>query len=393
VDIHRYDKRIIWQKDNVKRSEVSNNNKKLIFEFEDYCALQGMSKPRRIKYLEVLKGLAKILNKDFDKVDKDDITRVVREIQYRDYSEWTIQTYKVMLKRFYKWFNGDEEYPLIVRWINTNLKKSKLKLPMEGDLLTEDEVRRIIESANTIRDKAFISLLYESGCRVGEIGNLQLKHIKIDDLGALITVFGKTGARNIRVISSTPHLMSWMDNHPYKSERDCPIWVKDRKPLTYQYLVKILRGASKRAGISKRVNPHSFRHARATFLASHLTEFQMNQYFGWIQGSKMASTYVHMSGKEINNAILELNGIPIEKKIKESELKPIKCPRCSSINNAGSKYCSKCAGLLDVKEAMEIEAKREEYRNKKLEVDEVMSKLLQDPEVQKFIAQKMNAIS
>ena len=47
-------------------------------------------------------------------------------------------------------------------------------------------------------------------------------------------------------------------------------------------------------------------------MANHLTEFQMNQYFGWIQGSDMPSTYVHMSGKNVDEALLRMNGVAVE---------------------------------------------------------------------------------
>jgi integrase/recombinase XerD len=41
----------------------------------------------------------------------------------------------------------------------------------------------------------------------------------------------------------------------------------------------------------------------------YLKETQMNAYFGWIQGSDMPSTYVHLSGRDIDDAILKANGI------------------------------------------------------------------------------------
>ena len=81
-------------------------------------------------------------------------------------------------------------------------------------------------------------------------------------------------------------------------------------------LVKVIKESFKGAGINKRVYPHLFRHSRATIMASHLTEFQMNQYFGWIQGSKMASTYVHLSGRDLDNALLEFNGMEVSKNVK-----------------------------------------------------------------------------
>jgi len=47
-------------------------------------------------------------------------------------------------------------------------------------------------------------------------------------------------------------------------------------------------------------------------MANYLTEAQMNLYFGWVQGSDMPSVYVHLSGRDVDDAILKANGIITE---------------------------------------------------------------------------------
>jgi len=50
-----------------------------------------------------------------------------------------------------------------------------------------------VSSAINPRDKAFISLLYESGCRIGELLNLKIKNVEFDANGAVLIVNVKTG--------------------------------------------------------------------------------------------------------------------------------------------------------------------------------------------------------
>ena len=69
----------------------------------------------------------------------------------------------------------------------------------------------------------------------------------------------------------------------------------------------MLSTVAKRCGIKKRVNPHSFEHARASNLANVLTEAQMKEYLGWVGDSKMAATYVHLSGRNVDNAQWDKN--------------------------------------------------------------------------------------
>lgn len=124
-------------------------------------------------------------------------------------------------------------------------------------------------------------------------------------------------------------------------------------------------------------------------MANHLTEFQMNQYFGWVQGSNMPSTYVHLSGKDVDNAIFEMNGIKVEKNKDEVKMQPIICCRCDTINAYDSKHCNKCGGILDLKTALELEEKHEKVNEERARADEILNVLLNDTDVRKLLIEKM----
>jgi hypothetical protein len=66
---------------------------------------------------------------------------------------------------------------------------------------------------------------------------------------------------------------------------------------------------AKKASVSEnKFNLHKFSHSRATWYASKLTEAQMKELFGLRQDSKMASIYVHLSGRDIDKAVLQARG-------------------------------------------------------------------------------------
>jgi integrase len=268
-----------------------------------------LSTARVIKFLQGLIYIGKWLDKDFERATKKDIQNLLGEIERKNYSEWTKHDFKVIIKKFWRWMKDKDDYPEEVKWIKTTVKNNNHKLP--EDLLSEEEVKKMVESCNNFRDRALISFLYESGCRAGELLSLQIKHIQFDGIGAsAIFPKGKTGARRVRLISSAPHLKLWIENHPKKNNPNAPLWVGlgtvgRNKPLNYPSVRKLLRDVGERAGVKKRINPHNFRHSRATYLASHLTEAQMKEYLGWVQGSEMASIYVHLSGRDTDKAIEE----------------------------------------------------------------------------------------
>ena len=395
IDIYNYEKHIDNEIRNIENSSMTKRNKELIFQFKDSCFMEGLSKARITRLLNTAKAIALELKKDMDKATKEDIMKIVQKIQTNDnYSVHTKRTYLIILKKFYKWLNGNEEYPEQVRWIKATVKKSQMKLPSEEGLITEQDIKTLVDAADTPRDKALVSVTYESGCRIGEVLSCRLNSLTFDELGCNMVVNGKTGARKVRLIASTPYLATWLEYHPYKHDNESPLWINTGNKkrcinMMYPTARAIFRRLFKKTGIKKRSNPHLFRHSRATFLASHLTEFQMNQYLGWIQGSKMPHTYVHMSGKDVDNAIIALNGIKTEKKANETILQSKPCPRCSSINGFNCKFCSKCGAVLDMKTAIEIEENRKEEVSIRNTTDNLMRNLLQDPEINQILVRKI----
>jgi integrase/recombinase XerD len=61
-----------------------------------------------------------------------------------------------------------------------------------------------------------------------------------------------------------------------------------------------------------------------------LTEAQMKEYLGWVGDSKMAATYVHLSGRNVDNALFKLNGIKTEDEINDEE-RPLKASECENL--------------------------------------------------------------
>ncbi|MCX6772431.1 MAG: tyrosine-type recombinase/integrase [Candidatus Micrarchaeota archaeon] len=378
-DIHRQkrtlEKKLAWLQ---KTKSVSPADKKLIFDFDQDNVARGLSLCRRIKYLILLSQLSKMINMGLRKATKKQIKEVVVQLEQSKYSEWTKKDYKVTLKFFYKWLEGGEDYPDRVKWIKASFKNSRTKLP--EDLLTEDEVKRLADAAEHPRDRAFVLALFESGCRIAELLTLRIKNIHFDEYGAVLHVVGKMGDRRVRIVASAPSLASWLDIHPKRSDPECPLWLSRASktkllPFNYSTANVLLRRLAEKAGIDKRVNPHLFRHSRATLLANKLTEAQMKEYFGWVQASDMAAVYVHLSGRDVDTAILQLHGLDsAEGKNEKFVVK--RCPRCASPGSPSSQICTKCGAALN------------SGKNQQAQLKE----LLKDKETLEFLAKRMDEL-
>lgn len=365
-------------------------NPEVIEKFLRNCVAEGLGKLRITKYRYTLNTISGMFKKPFEDISKEDIVGFLNDLEKSKYSDWSKHDFKVALKKFFKWLKNTEDYPEEVRWIKTSFKNGKTKLPEE--LLTEEEIEKMLKACYRSRDRAFISLLYESGCRIGEVLSLRIKHLSFDKYGVQIMVDGKTGMRRIRLVMASPYLTSYLDQeHKNKDNPKAYLFQNDQENfLSYQSISKILRRIGQRAGIKKALNPHIFRHSRATYLANYLTEAQMKQYFGWVQSSEMASIYVHMSGRDVDKALLsKVYGLQeIKEQIKqEQKLKPKKCPRCGKINELTNSFCGGCTAPLTIQTAINLEEKRKEADNiLDLFVKEIVEKY---PEESKKILTKL----
>jgi hypothetical protein len=296
------------------------------------------------------------------------------------------------VKKYFQWIRGcDEdlhEYPEEVRWIKTAFKKKRL---LPEALLTGEELKKLAEAAENPRDRALILTHYESGCRIGETLSLRIVHVTFDKYGAVLMVDGKTGPRRVRIIAAAPALASWLSIHPLRNDSNAPLWVGIGTVGRYEALLytgarAMLRRLVKKAGLHKRVYTHLMRHSRATELANILTEAQMNQHFGWAQGSDRDSTYVHLCGRDVDGALLASNGIIIDRKDKKQiALTLVKCPRCGKDSGSNAHFCPACGMVLDQKAAVVLEEER-------AKADHIMDLLMQDEEVRKLLVRKVSEL-
>ncbi|OFV67926.1 MAG: integrase family protein [Candidatus Syntrophoarchaeum caldarius] len=349
ADIHNQDKLFRGKFEEILEG-IHPDDRGDVKRFCESAMMDGIGSARLLKYLFTLRPLSRELGRSFREAGEDDIRRLIFSIEMSDFSEWSKHDRKVILRKYLRFIGKDD----LVKDLKIKPVKNNSKLPDE--ILTEDEIKAMAAAAYNSRDRAFILALYESGCRIGEFLPLKLKHLEFDEYGAVLHVRGKTGSRRVRLITSVPALQAWIgDQHPMKDDPDAYLWRKIPTPnnpkwkneyLSYGFVARTLKQLAKKAGIKKRVNPHSFRHARATHLASHLTEAQMKEFFGWEQASEMAAVYVHLSGRDVDDALLAIHGIRDEKR-NGTAFKPEPCPRCGEVNAPGMRFCKRCYLPLD----------------------------------------------
>ena len=326
---------------NLAESRISAPDKKRILKYVNYRVADGMGMHRAIKYIRILRTLAEQLDTPIMKATKDDIIPVTSWVHLTKNADETKRDYLIILRAFFRYLDK----PQLVDWIT--IKPPKRKIPT---ILTEEEILAMIEAATNTRDQAIIAGLYESSTRAGEyFASLKIGNVAFDQYGATLTVDGKTGMRQVRVVFSAPYIKNWIRNHPFRNNPNEYVWIgigtvgRD-KPLNYPAIARVINRISKRAGIRKKISLKTFRHTRATLLSNHLTGAQLNDYQGWNQGSEMPDTYIHLNGGSTEASILRMYGIDVAPVI--PLLHPVFCPECGELNAPTFFFCLECRAIL-----------------------------------------------
>jgi len=309
-------------------------------EFLDKKYADGLSETTLQTYRYVFKNFEEFLGFPPEKAEKKDMVRFFSKLRKEGKPQATIATYGRTLKTFYRWLGRSE--------LTEELPTKTEPRVTSQDILTEEELKRMILSCDNPRDRAFISVLWETGVRVGEYCSLNVGSVMPTDYGFRISIpVSKTETRVIPVVKFSKYLAEWLNIHQGRDDPNAPLWYaltprlrREMVRLSPVGAWRIVKKIAKRAGIEKKVYPHLLRHSRMTDLACQVSESILRSVAGWSKTSKMPSVYVHLSGADVENAILEVEGI--SKREKKETFKLTECPRCGKTNMAVNKWCEQC---------------------------------------------------
>lgn len=191
------------------------------------------------------------------------------------------------------------------------LKKSfeQIRMPKKDnplpEVLVKDEVKKLIDATDTNKSRLIISLLYSTGLRVSEIVNLKVEDLNFGEHTGWVRR-GKGAKDRMFILSES---LSKEIEEFSKSKGGTYVFSKD-KPLTTRNIQKIIKNARIRAGINKKVTPHTLRHSFATHLLEQGTDIRVIQTVLGHSSLSTTQVYTHVSSdqlKKIKNPFDNLN--------------------------------------------------------------------------------------
>jgi site-specific recombinase XerD len=179
-------------------------------------------------------------------------------------------------------------------------------------VLSQEEVARFLDAAPGLKAKAVLSLAYATGLRVHEISVLKIGDIDKDRM--MIRVEQGKGSKD-RYVMLSPYLLDLLREY----------WRKYR-PRDWLFVSRIGRGANRlstrqinrychvaaeRAGIAKRVSPHTLRHSFATHLLENRTDIRVIQVLLGHKKLDTTALYTRVALKAIGEIISPLDLLPV----------------------------------------------------------------------------------
>jgi integrase/recombinase XerD len=275
-----------------------------------------------------------------------------KSLRGKPYKKNTLVDLKKILKQFYLWMseNGYTAIPLLkIQRLKTDSRDTTTKTA--GELLTPEEVEMMINACKRDMDRALLVTLYEGAFRIGELGAMTWRQVHFDKDGVVVNLKFKTDKeRYVRLFMATEHLSRWRASYPGTPEGDALVFVgKDGQPLNHGAVLVQMRRIAARAGLTKHITPHLWRHSRITHLVKEGMNESVIKMIGWGSvDTRMFKTYLHLAGKDIDAETKRFYGIGDTEEMKEKRLEPIQCPHCRNINGPTSRYCSICGRSLTV---------------------------------------------
>lgn len=373
----------------LSNSPMLAHNKRKIQEYFNEKVAQGIKKTSYSYVLRILIELGEHFEaKKFEDVSKQEMISFFNNLKPKDkvlktrhgavvtipiesYSESTLWQYKASVKTFYKWLLGkesDEAPPEAVRWIKRlGNKNGNSWDKFRKEIITPKEATKILKAAKNARNKAIIAILWEYGLRASEMLNMKKSDLKIRENYIEFEVDGKTGKREVILVESKPFLEAWLAELEEKKSQ-LPesmhdyIWIAfssrgyhkkaiGTNRISRDALNVKLKTIAKRAGITKRIWTHGFRHSSATRDAvKGYNEAKLRAKYGWSNKSTMPSIYVHFANQNLKKEILVEKGIWKPDKKEEAPLssQTMNCPFCSVQNVKENDYCNKCGKPLKI---------------------------------------------
>ena len=313
--------------------------------------------PYQINYLEILNkkfsGKLESIGNITEKLEKEKSIKnhfppeYIETLQLRNYCKSTITTYRLHFQRFLKYYPytklkditheqirqyllylvNDKKYSTsaqnqainsikfyyekvlgnpVEKYFVPRPRKEK-KLPQ---VLSEEEVTKILKQIKNLKHKCIIYLIYSAGLRLTEAVHLRISDIQSDRKQIFIS--SAKGNKDRYVILADTILELLREYYKIYKPRK---WLFESRPeiqYSKRKIQRVLKSAVEKAGIKKLATIHTLRHSFATHLLEHGTDLRYIQELLGHKSSKTTEIYTHVTHTAKNKIVSPLDNLDLK---------------------------------------------------------------------------------
>lgn len=256
------------------------------------------------------------------------LTKLENELKLRNFSKSTIKSYLDETSRFFNFAekqglneNTAKEYFLkqleskkspttvshnisIITFFFDKILNQKINIPHPKrnktipEILTQEEIKKMINSLTNIKHKLILKILYGCGLRVSEVINLKKQDINLQE--KLMHIKLAKGKKD-RFVKIPDSLQENLKNYLALSSEEYLFPSNRGGKLAKKTISKIVESSAKKAQIKKRVYPHLLRHSFATHLLEQGTDLRIIQKILGHSDIKTTQIYLKISNASIKN--------------------------------------------------------------------------------------------
>ena len=297
-----------------EKSENKDNDALIIRKYMQYLklekALAGNTQEAYMQDLEKLLNFLKAENIDFRKCTYENLQQFSAELH-------DIGIHARSQARIISGIHSFYRFLVLNNYIETDpselLETPKIGLHLP-EVLTVEEIDRIIETvdmdkAEGQRNRAILETLYSCGLRVSELCNLKMSDLYFTE--GFIKVEGKGSKQRIVPISQRAikeirywliDRQAWRVKPGYEDYVFLARWGKGISRIMIFHLIKEL---ADKAGITKKISPHTFRHSFATHLLEGGANLRAIQAMLGHESITTTEIYTHIDRNRLRQEIIE----------------------------------------------------------------------------------------
>ena len=260
-------------------------------------------------YIRTVEDFARRFNCSPDRLGPRHIREYQAELfQKRKLSSNSVVRHLAALRFFYTktlkraWSIAETPYP---KWV--------YRLPT---ILSQEEVERLINAASTAFHRTLLMTLYATGARNAEVTRLKFRDF--DKQRMVVHIQGGKGRKD-RDVMLSPKLLEELREHWRRLRRSPRVWLFPGKqdhcgdqPIDTKTVWHACSRAARRAGLQKRVHPHTLRHCFATHLLEAGADLRTIQILLGHRDLEETTIYLHLSQRHLNAIASPLDSLKLK---------------------------------------------------------------------------------